>query len=148
VPVLIERVTVDEGNGGACCRIAESSPLERVLVAVDLEQRPEKMVRFVLGLPDVSQVRVLHVVRDDEQVRAASERLNSALAGISSAEPLVLSGSSPADTIMKEADEWGATAIAMAPMARSVIHRALRGSVARHVALAAERSVLFVPASR
>ncbi len=146
VPVLIERVTADEGDGGSCCRVVESSPFARVFVAVDLEHRPVPILRFVLSLPNVEAVRVVHVVRDAAEVDTASETLRRMLAEFGNVESMVLSGP-PAATIVREAAAWGATSIALAPMAHTIIHRALWGSVARDVAHNAESSVLFVPAT-
>lgn len=147
LPVLIERVGIAEGDGGTCCRLAKGSPFERILVAVDLEDDPAAVLDFARTLPGVGAVRVVHVVQGAARLEDAQLRLNelgsNPATGVE-AEFSVLVGV-PAEKIVADANEWGATAIALSPCAHGSVHRALWGSVARQVALKAGCSILFVP---
>mgnify|MGYP005853392093 CR=1 FL=1 len=146
VPVLIERVGIDEGDGGECCRLTEESSLSRLLIAVDLDHDPRALRDAALGIPGVGETRIVHVVRTEADVASALERLRSHESTspvATGGQPVVLVGD-PAEAIVKEASEWGATAIALGPCAHGVVHRAVWGSVARAVALGAGCSILFV----
>jgi nucleotide-binding universal stress UspA family protein len=150
VPVLIERVGFDEGNGGKCCRVAAGSPFERTMIAVDIDHDPHSLFAFVGGLPGVGTTRVIHVVRRAEELDEASKRFEALMqAGPDDmrAEPEVLVGD-PAQVVAETAAEWGATTIALGPCAHGAFHRAVWGSVARSVALHANCSILFVPLAR
>lgn len=146
VPVLIERVGFDEGNGGDCCRLVDSSSLDRLLFAVDIDEEPTTALAGLSGLQGIGQVRVVHVVREAEAAASANEQLGlfaAALPVEMSVESAVLVGD-PVKEILREAADWGATAIALRPCAHSALHRAVWGSVARAVAFGAACSILFV----
>jgi nucleotide-binding universal stress UspA family protein len=147
VPVLIERVGFAEDGCGECCRLTPSSPLDRVLVATDLDESRGSPLEFVLALQGVTAVRVVHVVPDSAASGPAAETLRAlvreAPGGIE-LETAVLIGT-PARAIVEDASSWGATTIALQPGGRGPLHRAVWGSVARQVALNAPSSVLFVP---
>jgi len=143
LPVLIERVGIAAGDG-SCCRMSERSPFERTLIAVDLEHDPAAVIGFVKTLPGLGAMRVVHVVRDAAQLDEAQALLDQFAPTGVEAESTALVGL-PAEKIVADAAGWGASAIALSPCAHGALHRALWGSVARHVALKAECSVLFVP---
>jgi len=146
-PVLVERVGIAEGDGGDCCRLTEGSPFERTLIAVDLEHDPEAALDFMRTVPGVGVMRVVYVVQDagrSEEARLRLNELGSALPTGVEAEFSVLAGV-PAEEIVADAAGWGASTIALSPCSHGALHRAVWGSVARRVALAAECSVLFVP---
>lgn len=148
VPVLIERVGFAEGNGGTCCRLAEGSPFERTLIAIDIEHDPQSLFAFVERLPGVGATRVVHVARDASALGDAEARfgtLMDAAPADMTAEAGVLIGK-PAEVVLEAAGEWNATAIVLSPCAHGALHRALWGSVARQIALEAKTSILFVPA--
>ncbi len=153
VPVLVERVGLTEsdveGEDASCCRLIEGSSFERVLSAVDLDHDPEDVLGFVSALPGLDSARVIYVVRRSDEVEPARTRLEalvSALPPDVGVESEVLVGA-PAESIIEDAADWGATTIALSPCGHGALYRAVWGSVAREVALHAEGSVLFVPAA-
>lgn len=147
VPVLVDRVALREQTW---CRLGHGSPFARVLLGIDMDDMLPGMLRAVGALPGVEAVRVVHVVGESEDLEGALARLELAVsqAGVElRAEVDVLVGD-PAERLLDEAREWNASVIAVSPCCHGLAHRALFGSVARGVALGADRPVLFVPPSQ
>jgi nucleotide-binding universal stress UspA family protein len=146
VPVLVDRVAFQDQTW---CRVGEGSPFARVLVGIDPDDTLPGMLRAVGSLPGVEAVRVVHVVREIDDVAAEVVRLEQAVseAGIDiTAEVAALVGD-PAARLLDEARDWNASVMAVSPCRHGLAHRALFGSVARGIALGADRPVLFVPAA-
>lgn len=148
VPVLIERVNVPAEEEVACCRLIGGSPLERILVAVDVDDDPAESLQTVFSMPGVSTVHLVHVVEDAAEAEAANPRLGelATTAPDDVAATFEAMTGDPAESIVAAAKAWGATAVALQPCRHSALHRAMWGSVARSVALHAPCSILFVPA--
>ena len=145
IPVLVERVHEREG---AWCRLDGGSPFARLLLAANMDDSLQSLLGYVAGLPGESALRAVHVAGTHEEVASAESGLRAAAtaAALPNAEISVLVGD-PVDTIVREADAWGATTVAVSSCRHSVLHRAIWGSVARGVARNAHCSVLLVPPS-
>lgn len=146
-PVLIERVGLAAGDGESCCRLIEGSPFERVLVAVDLAEEPDRLLAGVLAVPGITEVRLVYVVDDASGQTGARETLEELASAAGRQIDVAVRVGRPADEALAEAADWNATAIAVGPCRHTALQRALQGSVAREVALKAPHSVLFVPPS-
>lgn len=145
LPVLIERVRED---GGAWCRIAECHPFGKVLVGTDLCDSLRSQLDVVGQLPGVGEVRVVHVAdegMDAERVTEACFALVAEAAPEMSVEAGVRIGGDPAEELLAEAAEWGASVVVVSPRAHGIVHRAIWGSTARKIARESSVPVLFVP---
>ncbi len=146
VPVLIERVVV-EGDAGVCCRTGLSPLTGRVLAAVGLDDASDHLARVAASLPGVKALRLLHVSPAEEGVADAESALEELLDAASlpfAVETAVVVGE-PAETIIEDAELWGASLVVIASCAHGPAHRLVWGSVARTVAREATTSVFIVP---
>ena len=146
LPVLIERVRED---AGAWCRIGDGQPFSRVLVGTDLSDSFPAQLAVVGNLPDLGEVRVVHVADADTDTDALIGDLTTlateALPG-TRVETVVRTDDDPAEGLLAEAEEWGATIITVSPRRHGMLHRAIWGSTARRIAKESPIPVLFVPA--
>lgn len=143
-PVLIERV---EHDGGRWCRLGAASPFQRVLLGVDLEEGTRPVIERAKGLPGLESLRIVHVVPEESARESALERLEDIVRGVEvgvTAQAAVVVGDA-ADRLLAEARATDASVIALAPCRHGMLHRGILGSVARSVALNADRGVLLLP---
>jgi len=147
LPVLIERV---EHDGEQWCRLGSASPFQRILLGVDLDDGDVRaLVSRVAGLPGIESLRVVHVVQDETGRVSAREGLGRSLSGIASGialESAVAVGDAAAQLLV-QAQDFDATAIAIAACRHGMMHRGVLGSVARTIALHADRAVLLLPST-
>lgn len=129
IPVLVERV---EERGTDWCRLGTKAPFTRPYIATDIDESLQRVARVVARLPGVEESRVTHVASRakgslDERTFIANEIASTPLAN---AEIAVLQGGDPAEALMKDAELFGATLIALAPRRHGVVGRIVFGSVA------------------
>jgi nucleotide-binding universal stress UspA family protein len=147
------------------CRVARPLTFERILFATDLSEASNRAFRSVLELASVtrSQVAVLHAVHvpslayaepgmpgiDINEVRDdARTKLNELAAKGSNQEikiETVLLDGSPADALLKAAEEGCADLIVITVKRKGLLERALLGSTAEHVIREAHLPVLSIP---
>ncbi len=145
LPVLIERVGEREG---AWCRIGEGAPFDRVLVGADLTESLPTQLAAVSALPGLGEVRIVHVADPGLDPEPVRERLALLAAGCLPDVPCEYGVRTDLEAVLgllAEADEWGATMIAVSPTAHGIVHRAIWGSTARRIAKESSLPVLFVP---
>ena len=148
LPVLIERVGHD---GEHWCRMGSASPFARVLLGVDvLEDDPTVLLNGLLELPGVQSVTLSHVAADESARVAAEASLQSAIDALAPRVPVQAATAigDPAEWLLAEARAVDPTVIAVAACRHGMLHREILGSVAREVAVHADRAVLLLPASR
>jgi nucleotide-binding universal stress UspA family protein len=146
IPALVDRVHEREG---AWCRLEESSPLSRPYVAVELDDSLSRLTGLVAGLLSETGVRIAHVLGegvDSEQARRDIERA-AAEKRLSDAEVVVLApgGSGDvAETLVADAEEWGASVIVLGRHQQGLLSRVVFGSVAGSVLRGTRLPLLFV----
>ena len=143
VPVLVERV---EEREAAWCRISAGPTFARPLVAVDLDDALQALVRAAVELPGAGAARVVHVATGTHDLEHAYGFIAAELAtvGLADAEVVVLEGGDAAGALLEEAAASDATCIVMAPRRHTVIERVLLGSIASSVLARTTLPVVFV----
>ena len=141
-PVYVERVEERDANW---CRLGAKAPFARPYIAADIDEGLPRVARVVSRLPGVAEVRVAHVASSarsslDEREFIANEIAATPIGG---AEIAVLHGSDPAKTIMKDAEMFGATLIALAPRRHGIVGRVVFGSVALSLLRESRLPLLF-----
>ncbi|MDY0088195.1 MAG: universal stress protein [Coriobacteriia bacterium] len=128
-PVLVVRV---EERDATWCRVGEGSPFVRPLIAADVDQTFERLVRVTAALPGVEATRIVHVVAPDDDADQARGFMEAVMerAGLSDAQAVVVEGTDPAADIITESSMWQASLIVLAPRRHGLIGRLVFGSVA------------------
>lgn len=146
LPVLIERVGHD---GERWCRMGGESPFARVVAGVDLSDEAASMIGQLLRLPGAGSVRLVHVVSNEEARSEAEALLKSLAADLETDIEIDTSVrvGDPGEQLLAEADDAGATMLAVTAHSRGMLHRGVLGSVARKVTTESDRAVLLLPAS-
>ena len=143
LPVLVERV---EERDAAWCRISAGPTFSRPLVAVDLDDALQAIVRAAAALPGAGAARVVHVATGTHDLEHAYGFIADELAaaGLPDTEVAVLEGGDVAGALVDEAAASGATCIVIAPRRHGVIERLFLGSVASSVLARTTLPVVFV----
>lgn len=143
-PVLIDRVA---RVGAKWCRLGDTSLFDTVVAGVDFGPHAIDFMQQTARLPGLKRLVAVHIASDEK------ERLDSIAALADAAAemewPPVVEVSSltgePAQMLLTRARDLSANAVAIAPCRHGAVHRAVLGSVAREVLLAADRAVVLVP---
>jgi len=144
LPVLVERVG---RSGEQWCRLGRGSPFQRIVLGVDLEGDADALITRTAGLPGVESLRIVHVAADEAARIAAQRQLSEILRSVqvgATATAVSYVGRAT-DKLLADATQSEATAIAVASCQHGLLHRGVLGSVARDVALRADRAVLLLP---
>lgn len=143
-PVLIERVGHD---GEQWCRRGGGSPFARILLGVDLDDGTASLIQKAGTMPGIQQLKVVHVARDEDDRASAQEALDFAAAAVpagKAATTEIVVGHT-VETLLDQAREWDASAVAVGSCTRGMLQRGVLGSVARGVTKHADRAVLILP---
>ncbi len=143
LPVLVERV---EEREAAWCRISAGPTFARPLVAVDLDDALQSLVRSAAALPGAGAARVVHVATGAHDLEHAYGFIADELtaAGLEDTEVVVLENGDVAGALLEEAAASDATCIVIAPRRHGVLDRLFLGSIASSLLARTTLPVVFV----
>lgn len=139
IPVLVERVTVKEERW---CRVGDS-PFSRTMLTTALDEQLPTAFEFVMRLPGIAQLRIVHAVEDAQHALLAQPLLDALIADGIQVENVAVVGD-PSDVIAAEIAAWQPSLVAVTPQVRGV-ERVLRGSISSKVLNESDAAVLFLP---